>query len=453
MKPARFLILFLIFVNWGCSGGNKISASLSSGAGNSSSSEPTPTPTQTPTETPVPTPNPTAKPTPDPTPTLTPVPTPIPTAKPTPVPTPIPTPVATPVPTPTPLPTPQPTPNPTPVTTPPPNLATPADTNASTITKAVFTYLTNLKNQPNHRLISGQWGDWGFVDTALMQRIDNVTGQWAGLVGADYANLNGGFNTTSVNTNMITYWNKGSLIEIDIVFPDPWTGGALDATFGNFADVVTPGTAVYKKYFTYLDTIAAGLQQLQAAGVVVLFRPLMEMEYKGSRWYGGQPDFGKLWIETFNYLTTTKGLHNLLWVWAGSMLAYYPGAQYVDVVGNDTYSYGYCDTGVTPPSLDYQPCVNGAPADYKTLLSTGKLFALSEFGLQTWNFTNNAEKALDLNLGVQNVQKYIPEAVYFMMWSTGATGGSPTWEIDTQLNGKAALASSWIQNAPVPWNK
>ena len=45
----------------------------------------------------------------------------------------------------------------------------------------------------------------------------------------------------------------------------------------------------------------------------------------------------------FNYLTTTKNLHNLLWVYSpdqsrGSRLAYYPGAAYVDVVALDAYT-------------------------------------------------------------------------------------------------------------------
>lgn len=45
----------------------------------------------------------------------------------------------------------------------------------------------------------------------------------------------------------------------------------------------------------------------------------------------------------FNYLTTTKNLHNVLWVYSpdhsrGNRLAYYPGAAYVDIVALDVYT-------------------------------------------------------------------------------------------------------------------
>lgn len=45
----------------------------------------------------------------------------------------------------------------------------------------------------------------------------------------------------------------------------------------------------------------------------------------------------------FNYLTNTKNLHNILWVYSpdhgrGNRLAYYPGSAYVDIVALDVYT-------------------------------------------------------------------------------------------------------------------
>lgn len=45
----------------------------------------------------------------------------------------------------------------------------------------------------------------------------------------------------------------------------------------------------------------------------------------------------------FNYLTNTKNLHNILWVYSldygrGNRLAYYPGSVYVDIVALDVYT-------------------------------------------------------------------------------------------------------------------
>jgi len=53
-------------------------------------------------------------------------------------------------------------------------------------------------------------------------------------------------------------------------------------------------------------------------------------------WNGKDPaTFIKLWRQMFGYLTKTKGLNNLLWVYAPSggdkTAAYYLGDRYVDM--------------------------------------------------------------------------------------------------------------------------
>ena len=45
----------------------------------------------------------------------------------------------------------------------------------------------------------------------------------------------------------------------------------------------------------------------------------------------------------FNYLTQVKGLHNILWIYSPDQGAptpslYYPGSNYVDIVGLDVYT-------------------------------------------------------------------------------------------------------------------
>ena len=44
----------------------------------------------------------------------------------------------------------------------------------------------------------------------------------------------------------------------------------------------------------------------------------------------------------FNYLTHTKNIHNALWVFSpdqsqGNRVPYYPGSDFVDIVGLDAY--------------------------------------------------------------------------------------------------------------------
>ena len=317
-----------------------------------------------------------------------------------------------------------------------------ADPHASPATRAVFNYLSGLQSQPSHRLISGQWTGYGKVDTVELQRIEKMTGRRVGLVGADYLDFSGpgmGISTGSVNASMIDYWNQGALVDIDVHMPNPWAGHGLgDRKVPNFAAVITPGTPAYQAYMANLDKIAEGLQQLQDAGVTVLFRPMMEMDGDWF-WWGRQPEFPKLWIQTFDYLTNTKGLHNLLWVYAAGTnkpLSYYPGSQYVDIVGYDAYSYG---------------TRGGKARGYTALLKTGKPFALAELGLQSSAYRTKTEPPYDLHKAVTNVRTHMPEAVYFMAWSNARGEGNNYWGIDAQRNAAAALNDDWVQNNGVPW--
>ncbi len=322
----------------------------------------------------------------------------------------------------------------------PANLSATADPHASPATRDVFNYLSKLPNQSSHRLISGQWTGYGKVDEVELQRIEKMTGQRVGLVGADYADFTGEgmiISTGSVNASMIDHWNKAALVDIDVHMPNPWAGHGLGDRKVNFADVVTPGTPAYKAYMANLDKIADGLQQLQDAGVTVLFRPMMEMDGDWF-WWGRQKEFPKLWIQTFDYLTNTKGLHNLLWVYAAGTnkpLPYYPGAQYVDIVGYDAYNYG---------------TRGGKARGYKALMKTGKPFALAELGLQSSAYKTMTDPPYDLHKAITNIQTHMPETIYFMTWSNAQGDGRNYWGIDAQHNASAALNDPWVQNASVP---
>ncbi len=53
-------------------------------------------------------------------------------------------------------------------------------------------------------------------------------------------------------------------------------------------------------------------------------------------------DYKSVWMDLFNYMTNTKNLHNLLWIYSPDQGApnpsmYYPGDDYVDIVALDVY--------------------------------------------------------------------------------------------------------------------
>jgi len=81
---------------------------------------------------------------------------------------------------------------------------------------------------------------------------------------------------------------------------------------------------------------------------VVLWRPLHEMN-QAVFWWGGRQGMSgtaKLYQITHDYLTKTKRLHNLIWVWDvqdfptlnNDLITYNPGEKYWDVMALDFYT-------------------------------------------------------------------------------------------------------------------
>lgn len=87
-----------------------------------------------------------------------------------------------------------------------------------------------------------------------------------------------------------------------------------------------------------IDSVAAKLKMLAAEDVPVIFRPLPEA---GNGWYWwGEDAESYLWLYKliFTRFTGYHGLNNLIWVWNGENYSFYPGDDYVDIVGMDVYS-------------------------------------------------------------------------------------------------------------------
>lgn len=70
----------------------------------------------------------------------------------------------------------------------------------------------------------------------------------------------------------------------------------------------------------------------------MLFRPLHEASGGWFWWGAAGPDaYKKLYIAIYEKLTNEYGLNNLIWVWNGQDADWYPGDEYVDIIGEDIY--------------------------------------------------------------------------------------------------------------------
>ena len=107
--------------------------------------------------------------------------------------------------------------------------------------------------------------------------------------------------------------------------------------------ILTEGTPEHAAFIAGLDKAGAALARLQAEGIPVIWRPYHEGNASWFWWgrYGGE-FFRRLWIMTYRHFTDDLHLDNLIWMLGFSYLGskmkeYFPGLDYCDIVGADSY--------------------------------------------------------------------------------------------------------------------
>lgn len=142
------------------------------------------------------------------------------------------------------------------------------------------------------------------------------------------------------------------------------------------------GTPENAELLQKLDIVAGELKKLQAAGVVVIWRPFHECSGNWF-WWGtrGPEPYKKLWRLTFDRFTKVHHLDNLIWCYTptdarGAIEAWYPGDDVVDMAGLDIYD-GIELGGTRLASHD--PHLNGYRA-LRAVTHGRKVIAMTENG-------------------------------------------------------------------------
>ena len=213
--------------------------------------------------------------------------------------------------------------------------------------------MTFLCDNYGKKIISGQQcqeGPFGM----------SVAGVWRGLGGTDYpavlgmdvgnltpARIQKGGSTKAIEY-AIEYWEKNGIITLswhwcpDTKYDngkDVWGTFYTENTNFNLAKAMNGQDDYgYQKLLEDIDVMAGELKKLQDAGVPILWRPLHEAN-GGWFWWGasGPEPYLQLYKLLYHRLTDVHGLNNLIWVWNGQDAAWYPGDEYVDIIGEDIY--------------------------------------------------------------------------------------------------------------------
>ncbi|MBN1440682.1 MAG: hypothetical protein JW929_14850 [Anaerolineales bacterium] len=327
----------------------------------------------------------------------------------------------------------------------------PADPDSTENARRILEYLGGLSTTDGGRAIAGQncyhgneiapeREENGYEN--LVVALHEQTGKWVGLVGVDYEYMKvfTPEELSSANRVLIGHWKKGGLVTVNFSPVNPWVsaeadmgryrelwngpGSPDDLSHAKLADLLDPSKTVQAEWRRKLDRIAAALAELQDAGVVVLWRPMQEMNGFWF-WWGSDPEgYRKVYLDMFEYFTREKDLHNLLWVYSPSAeipdIRSYPGDEYVDIVAPTAY-----DDKLTVKHY----------ALFAEIGSPLKPFGLGEYGAKL-DGPLAAAGTLDMMELIRRIRKDYPRAAYWVSWHSYPDSH---WSIISNLNFTALM--------------
>ncbi len=293
------------------------------------------------------------------------------------------------------------------------NIPTMVDMNATQKTQALF---HNMFKNIDKGIMVGHQDDSaygiGWYGKPGASDVKAVTGDYPAVVGWELGHLeiDAPYNLDSIYFTdmkrlMHEVYDRGGINTISWHGDNIVTGKtAWDCAQNNVVSSVLPGGENHAKFLTWLDRLATFFKDLRdenGEAFPVIFR--MYHEHTGSWfWWGAKqctPDeYNELYRMTVKYLRDVKGVHNLLYAFSPADVATeqeyferYPGDEWVDVVGFDTYAYG-----TEPKDIEnYKTKIdNGLKIVTAYAAKSGKIPVLAETGCEALKIDNYFTKIL-----------------------------------------------------------
>lgn len=224
-----------------------------------------------------------------------------------------------------------------------------------------------------------------------------LTGDYPALVGFDLGKLEldsevnlDGVPFERMQREILAHHARGGMVTLSWHPWNPATGENAWDPSGDAVRKVLPGGSLNAKFNGWLDKVAVFIKSLRTYDgkkVPVIFRPWHEMS-GGWFWWGCNSCTPQEYIALYRYthdrLEKTHGCDNIVWAYSPNVMGgqdgekvirdYYPGNDYVDVIGYDLYEFDG-DNAAYVKSLRA-----GLEAVAKVAKEEGKIGVLSETG-------------------------------------------------------------------------
>ena len=251
--------------------------------------------------------------------------------------------------------------------------------NATAEARRLYDYIWSVSGS---KVLSGQqestWMDGGNCEYE-MEYLESTTGKLPAIRGFDF--IEDDFD--GVVERAKAWAKRGGIVSICWHCSKDLDGGYEDSKVAmpkaEWDAILTAGTPENIAFLNNLDKAGRALKLLQDEGIPVVWRPFHECDGWWFWWsLEGGEYFKRLWIMTYDHFTNDLHLDNLIWMLGfshaediseGRMEEYFPGLDYCDIVGADSYNVRF----------------NGAEPDlYKAayaLVGDKKPLAMHECGL------------------------------------------------------------------------
>ncbi len=303
----------------------------------------------------------------------------------------------------------------------------------SILPKARNLYL-NLWNNAGSKLLFGHQDDLaygvGWKEKEKMSDVWLVTGRYPAVMGWELCNLGrepeniDGVKFDNMKRWMLDAYKMGAVNTISWHLQNPVSdGSAWDPSPAVYA--ILPGGEKHEAYKKELRTFADFASSMRAGFPVskpipLIFRPFHE--HSGSWFWWGKgnctsEEYKALWRFTVSFLRDTCEVHNLLYAYSTDIvpdkeayLEYYPGDEYVDILGMDDY-HDFRGNGESREVFTRRMAMLGNLG-----LAKGKVSALTETGSE--QIPDSSWWTRTLLAGIE-ADPLSAQISYVMVWRNG----------------------------------
>jgi mannan endo-1,4-beta-mannosidase len=249
-------------------------------------------------------------------------------------------------------------------------------------------------------------------------------------------------------------YERQGVLNLSSHMPNFVTGGSFYDTSGDVVSHILPGGDKNEEFNQYLDMIADFAHHLkddQGNSIPVVFRPFHENN--GSWfWWGAAfttpAQYKELYRYSVEYLRDKKDVRNFLYAFSpgspfnndeSKYLLTYPGDDYVDILGFDTYNNG------EGTDLWLKQVVQDASLISKLADSKGKVAAFTEFGYSNMKVTgNNDTQWFTRLLNALKSDSDAKRMAYMLTWANFTPEGTFTPFKNQQTYGNHELLPDFI---------